>query len=244
MTISRIYQAQPIETNSSLHLDEKASHHLAHVLRAKVGEQLILFNGSGGEYRAEISQIGKKGVEVTVLSFTAREVESPVAIHLAQGMARGEKMDFIIQKAVELGVNKITPLVTARCNVRISSEQAEKRLAHWESIAQSACEQSGRNYVPVIAAPVRLKDWFANSRADLSFVLSPHVSDKFPVKDPASIRSVQVLIGPEGGLDNQEVKEAQNLGFLPLSLGPRVLRTETATIAALTALQCRYGDLT
>jgi len=244
VSVSRFYQSQPLTVDTCLHLDDKAAHHLAHVLRAKVGDRVILFNGAGGEYLAEISQIVKKGVEVRVLSFTAREVESPVAIHLAQGIARGEKMDFIIQKAVELGVKKITPLLTARCNVRLSAEHTQKRLLHWQSIAQSACEQSGRNYVPVIHPPMLLKDWLTKSQADLSFVLSPHVVDKFPAEDAASIKTVQILIGPEGGLDNQEVSDACARGFLPLTLGPRILRTETATIAALAALQYRYGDLT
>ena len=159
MTISRIYQDTLIELNQTLQIDEKASHHLARVLRAKVADTLILFNGQPfqgqlGEFEAVITQIHKKVIEVKILRFHPANTESPLNICLAQGIARGEKMDFIIQKACELGVNAIQPLITSRCNVKLEGEREEKRLMHWRSVIQSACEQSGRNHLPTIAAPI------------------------------------------------------------------------------------------
>ncbi len=242
MSISRIYQLIPLQVSARVRLDEKASHHLARVLRAKVGEKLTLFNGEGGEYLARITQIDKKGVEVEVLQFSEREAESPLTIHLAQGIARGEKMDFIVQKAVELGVNNIIPLITERCNVRFDEGREEKRLAHWQSVVVSACEQSGRNRVPRVLPPVRLEKWFSEIEVDVGFVLSPHVQVKLS-SIAIDCKSVALLIGPEGGLSEQEIEMAMRKGFLPLNLGPRVLRTETATLAAVTMVQGWLGDM-
>lgn len=242
MSISRIYQPIDLSVQSSVRLDDKASHHLARVLRASVGDQVVVFNGQGGEFSAVITHIDKKGVTVNVTDFNPREVESPINIHLAQGMARGEKMDFIVQKAVELGVAKITPLLTERCNVRLDHSREEKRLQHWQAVVTSACEQSGRNRLPEIEAPLSLKDWLSQVKADYCFVLSPHVKQKLPVETLPDNAVIVVLIGPEGGLSDQEVRMAVDYGFLPLNLGPRVLRTETAAIAAIAALQLQYGD--
>jgi 16S rRNA (uracil1498-N3)-methyltransferase len=241
VSISRIYQPVPLQPQARLRLDEKASHHLARVLRATTGDTLTLFNGEGGEYEAVITHIDKKGVDVEIRSFNTRDAESPVEIILAQGIARGEKMDFIVQKAVELGVTTIIPLITERCNVRLEGEREEKRLQHWQSVISSACEQSGRNRLPAITAPLAFKEWLPQVQADLRFVLSPHVDKKLSeaMSSPASIL---LLIGPEGGLSDQEVAMAIGQQFLPLNLGPRVLRTETATIAVLSVMQLRFGD--
>jgi 16S rRNA (uracil1498-N3)-methyltransferase len=242
VTISRIYQSVELSVASSVRLDEKASHHLARVLRASVGDKIILFNGQGGEFSAVITQIDKKSVTVSLTEFIPREVESPINIHLAQGMARGEKMDFIVQKAVELGATRITPLLTERCNVRLDSAREEKRVQHWQAVVTSACEQSGRNRLPELDAPLSLKDWLSQVKADYCFVLSPHVKQKLPAKTLPDHAVIVVLIGPEGGLSDHEVNMAIDHGFLPLNLGPRVLRTETAAIAAIAALQLQYGD--
>lgn len=239
----RIYQAILLAVHESVHLDEKASHHLGRVLRAEVGDHLTVFNGQGGEYAAEITSISKKSVIVKLTGFIARDVESPIKIHLAQGIARGEKMDFIIQKAVELGASSITPLITERSNVRFDKEREEKRMQHWQAVVVSACEQSGRNRVPEVLAPMTMHTWLPQVKADLSFVLSPHVDAKLPDKKLAEGASVVLLIGPEGGLTETEIAMASQHGFTPLNLGPRVLRTETATLAAVTALQVCYGDL-
>ncbi len=242
MTVSRIYQSAVLNSGASLRLDEKASHHLGRVLRASVGEKLIIFNGQGGEYDALITHIDKKGVDVEIQGFRDRDLEPPIDIILAQGIARGEKMDFIIQKAVELGVRKIIPLITERCNVRLDNEREEKRLQHWQSVIISACEQSGRNRLPEVAAPVDWKQWLPKAKADVCFVLSPHVDDKLPALTLKPGMSVMVVIGPEGGLSEPEVAMARQQGFAPLNLGPRVLRTETAALAALAVLQVKYGD--
>lgn len=242
MPVSRIYQSGLLVSGSHLFLHERAAHHLAHVLRIKTGDPVILFNGEGGEYQALVTQVNKKGVEVKVGDFVSREVESLLRIGLAQGIARGEKMDWIIQKAVELGVSQIMPLTTERSNVRLTGEREAKRHLHWESVAVSACEQCGRNRLPSIASPSELMDWLPTAAADYRFVLSPYVNDKLPVQMPADA-SIILLVGPEGGLSDAEAAKAMAAGFTPLGLGPRVLRTETAAIAAIAALQSRYGDL-
>lgn len=243
MPISRIYQPVSLAMHQTLQLDEKASHHLARVLRFQKGDHLIVFNGEGGEYTAEIIGLSKKSVDVMLTGFIAREAESPINIHLAQGVARGEKMDFIIQKAVELGVSSVTPLVTERSNVRLDKEREEKRMQHWLGVAVSACEQSGRNRVPQVLSPMALNAWLPQTKADLSFVLSPHVEAKLPDKKLPPNASIALLIGPEGGFSEAEVAMASQHGFIPLNLGPRILRTETATLAAVTAMQVCYGDL-
>jgi 16S rRNA (uracil1498-N3)-methyltransferase len=241
MSQTRLYQPVPLSVDSSLRLDEKAGHHLARVKRANVGDVVVIFNGQGGEYSGVIAHIDKKGVDVNLTSFREADRESPIAIYLAQGMARGEKMDFIVQKAVELGVKGIIPLITERCNVRLAGEREEKKVEHWRSVAISACEQCGRNRVPQVASPVLLREWSENVQADRRFVLSPHVSGRAIVSE--GVKSLVLLIGPEGGLSEVEMAWVKEKGFLPLNLGPRVLRTETAAITAVSVLQFQFGDL-
>ncbi|MBV9575389.1 MAG: 16S rRNA (uracil(1498)-N(3))-methyltransferase, partial [Gammaproteobacteria bacterium] len=194
MPIARIYQALSLQPGMQYRLSEKASHHIAHVLRARRGEKLFIFNGEGGEYAAIIQQIDKKGVEVAISHFIAREAEPPVAIHLAQGIARGDKMDFIVQKAVELGAKTIIPLITERCNVKWDEKRKEQRVQHWQSVAISACEQSGRNHLPTITAPCSLNECLVNTTGDLRFVLSPHVHNKLPVCDLTPKANIVLVI--------------------------------------------------
>lgn len=241
--MTRVYQNQTLKVNTDLQLDEQASHHLSRVLRMAVGDALTVFNGEGGEYEAVIQQINKKNMVVKLVQFSPREAESPINITLAQGLARGEKMDFIVQKAVELGVKQVVPLITERCNVKLEGAREEKRVQHWQSVAVSACEQSGRNYVPTVSAPINLATWLSQAKADKCFVLSPHVTDKMPEEKLPAGTNIILLIGPEGGLSDAEVKAAIAHGFLPLNLGPRVLRTETAPLVSITMLQAYYGDL-
>ncbi len=243
MPISRIYQATELKEHGVIELDEKASHHLGRVLRAVSGDELILFNGQGGEYAAVIALVSKKAVTVELKRFIDRDAESPVQIHLAQGIARGEKMDFIVQKAVELGASHIIPLVTERCNVRLSGDREGKRIEHWQSVIISACEQSGRNRIPHLSMPLSLAEWLEQVEVDQGYVLSPHVAGELVTTASVPPLSIAALIGPEGGLSDQEVIAANQQGFANLNLGPRVLRTETATIAALSLLQMQYGDL-
>lgn len=244
MPISRIYQPVIIKSGSTLTLDEAASHHLARVLRAEENDEVTVFNGHGGEYRCAITRIEKKHVTVMVGDFIDRDSESPLEIILAQGISRGEKMDFTIQKAVELGVTQIIPLLTERCNVKLDEERKQKRVQHWQSVVISACEQSGRTRVPEVLPPQSLSAWLAKASVDQGFVLSPHVETKLkdiPIQKNAR---VALLIGPEGGLSESEIRQAYEIkGFLPLSLGPRILRTETAALVAITTLQCFFGDL-
>lgn len=238
----RIYQAGALQSQTVVTLDEKASHHLARVLRASVGDPLILFNGEGGEYAAVITEIKKKNIIAEVKQFIAREVESPIHITLLQGIARGEKMDWIIQKAVELGVNKIIPLITERCNVRLKDEREEKRVQHWQSVIISACEQSGRNKLPELTAPQIFNDCISQIEAPYRFVLSPHVDKKLMINKPHANDHIVLLVGPEGGLSEIEINSAMSHQFMALNLGPRVLRTETAALAAMSMLQSLYGD--
>jgi 16S rRNA (uracil1498-N3)-methyltransferase len=243
MTIPRIYQAQTLAEGAQVTLDEMAAHHLARVLRCQRGDAVTLFNGEGGEFASVIENISKKAVTVTAGKFNAREAESQLNLCLAQGIARGEKMDYIIQKAVELGVKQIVPLLTERSTVKLTGERRDKRWQHWQSIIISACEQSGRNRLPELLPVHSLLEWLPLVKADQGFVLAPLSARKLQdYKLNASARVI-LLVGPEGGLSDQEISWAQAQQFSALNLGPRILRTETAALAALTALQCTLGDM-
>jgi len=243
MPISRVFQNCALIEGTSLALDANASHHLSRVLRAKQGDEFIIFNGLGGEYAATITHIDKKAVHVLISEFNPREAESSLDLWLAQGISRGEKMDYTIQKAVELGVKKIIPLFTERCNVKLDQERLSKRLEHWQAIARSAAEQSGRNIIPEILTPTTLENALSMMQAHWRFVLSPHVSQKLHTIQIDKLQSVLLLIGPEGGLSEREIMLTKAQNFLPLNLGPRIMRTETAAVAAITALQCYFGDM-
>ncbi len=238
----RIYQPIPLKTDTAITLDEAASHHVARVLRATLSDEIIIFNGEGGEFEATITEITKKNVIVYIKKFLARDVESPLELWLAQGISRGEKMDFTIQKAVELGVTKIIPLLTERCNVQLNAEKKQKRWEHWQAIIIHACEQSGRTTLPKLSLPEEFSSWIKKApKASANFVLTPDAKNAFKINDIP--KTAQILIGPEGGLSAKEIEEACQLGFTPTKLGPRILRTETAGVAALSVLQCLYGDL-
>lgn len=243
MAISRIYQAVPLQVGAILRLDDKASHHLGRVLRAVAGDTVTLFNGEGGEYLTRIVRIDRKGIDVCIQTFIEREVESPIQLYLAQGIARGEKMDFIIQKAVELGVTKIFPLNSERSHVRLDKEREQKRLLHWQAIVVSACEQSGRNRLPIVMPPLSVTAYLQTIQTTHCFVLSPHVKPSLQPINASLGDTVALLIGPEGGLSDAEVALAEQHGYQPLRLGPRVLRTETATVAALAIIQAQLGDM-
>jgi 16S rRNA (uracil1498-N3)-methyltransferase len=241
--MTRIFQSIILQENSQVQLDEEATHHVARVLRGKVGDVLTLFNGEGGEFECAITRIDKKNVTVDVKKFSSHEAESSLELYLAQGISRGEKMDHTIQKAVELGVKKIIPLFTERCNVKLDEDRKEKRFQHWRSIVIGACEQCGRNRVPEIFEPKNFSAWCKSVEADWKFVLAPSAEKKLSEYSIQKNARVVLLIGPEGGLSEKEIAEAFSKGFLPLSLGPRILRTETAGVAAVTALQSMAGDM-
>lgn len=242
MRLTRIYHPAPLETGQTLILTDWASHHLATVLRAKLGQSLLLFNDTALEYQAVISKIDKKKVQVSIKETKEVMVESPLSVHLGQGLCRGDKMDFVIQKAVELGVTDITPLLTEFGNVKLNAQRMAKKQQHWQQVAISACEQSGRVKVARIHPVAPLSTWLAKVGDSLRLTLAPQGSKK--LKDlPDKAESVALLIGPEGGLSEQEIHLSQQHDFLPLSLGPRILRTETAPITMLSLLQGRFGDL-
>jgi 16S rRNA (uracil1498-N3)-methyltransferase len=241
--MTRIFQSVPLKTQTLLTLDEAASHHLARVLRAKVGESITLFNGEGGEYQTTIHEITKKNIQVKIHSFIPDERESSLELYLAQGISRGEKMDYTIQKAVELGVKKIFPLLTERCNVKLDEDRREKRLQHWRSIIIGACEQSGRNRLPELFPAQTFQEFILKTSADWKFVLAPLAAQKLSSLAIPKTSSVVLCIGPEGGLSDSEIKQAEQQQFIPLNLGPRILRTETAAVAALATLQFHCGEL-
>ena len=241
---TRLFQAIPLKEGERVWLDAQASHHLAGVLRARRGDTLTLFNGEGGEFAATLLRIEHRKVEVAIGAWQPRNIESPLRLHLGQGISRGEKMDFTLQKAVELGVSAVTPLLTTRCNVRLQKERFEKKWHHWRAIAVHACEQCGRNTVPEIFPPMTLTGWLETLSVEQGFVLDPRASDSLKtVLAGKTLTEAALLIGPEGGLDEEEIRQALSRQFVSLSLGPRILRTETAGLAAISALQCLSGDL-
>ena len=202
---------------------------------------MVLFDGRGGEYLAHIQRIERERVVAELASWQDVERESPLAVTLVQALQAGEKMDFTIQKAVELGVRDIVPVESRRSVLRLSGERAAKRVAHWQGVAASACEQCGRNQVPLVAPLEKLENWLARpADGALRLMLAPDADEALVDLPPAS--AVQLLIGAEGGLDPQEVLAARQAGFRPVRMGPRVLRTETAGLAALAILQALWGD--
>lgn len=243
MRTIRIHVDQPLAPGTGLILPAQAGEHVARVLRLAAGDPLTLFNGDGYDYSASIRNVGKREVAVEVESAQCAGRESPLALTLAQGVARGEKMDLIVQKATELGVERIVPLLTERSEVKLDAARAEKRLAHWRAVAASACEQSGRARVPEILPTQPLAAWLATLAADGALRLA-----LLPEGDSAA-RMLQftaagglLVVGPEGGLGERDVATLQAAGFRGLRLGPRILRTETAGLAALAALQALHGD--
>jgi 16S rRNA (uracil1498-N3)-methyltransferase len=239
MRLSRLFIDIPLSLGEHA-LPEAQAHYLSRVLRLNVGAGVQLFDGSGLEYQGELTEVGKKQVRVQLSQCLPGQADSSLSIHLGQGLSRGERMDWAIQKATELGVNAITPIVSERCEVRLSDERADKRLAHWRQIAISACEQCGRSTVPVIHPPLPLSEWLHSTEAELKLVLHPVAE---PLASHESPQSLAFLIGPEGGLSDAEVLQAQGAGFHAARLGPRVLRTETAPVVALALAQHLWGDV-
>lgn len=237
MRLSRFFVDTPLSLGNQ-ELPEASAHYISRVLRLSVGAAVQLFDGSGTEYRGELAEVGKKNVTVTLREQFTGLPESNLYIHLGQGLSRGERMDWAIQKATELGVAEITPIVSERCEVRLNDERADKRLAHWRQIAISACEQCGRSVIPIVHPPVRLQEWL-KVEAALKLVLHPVAEPLVSHQPPPTLA---FLVGPEGGLNDNEVEQARAAGFKPARLGPRVLRTETAPVVALSVAQQLWGD--
>jgi 16S rRNA (uracil1498-N3)-methyltransferase len=241
MRSSRIFLNDSLAKGQMVELDKPQTHYLTSVLRLKSGDPLTLFNGKGGEYSATIKTLDKRHAIVELLEFSDINVESPVSIALGQGVARGERMDWILQKSVELGVGHITPLFTQRTNVKIPADRRASRLKHWQGVITSACEQSGRNSVPTIAAPKSILDWLQTVDAELKLVLHHRASISLSNLS-GKPKSIALFVGPEGGLTEEEIAMAEQCGFQSVKLGPRVLRTETASLTAIAALQMVFGD--
>lgn len=242
MRIPRIYHPDVLHVGHEVALFEDATNHVSRVLRMHGGQALELFNGNNLTFAAEILHTDNKKVKVKIISSRLFSRESPLHLHLGQVISRGERMEFTIQKSIELGVNIITPLFSKRCGVKISAERLAKKVQQWQKIVIAACEQCGRNTIPEVRDALLLENWCQQSDGHLKLNLSPY-AQKGINSLPQSVQHVQLLVGSEGGLTDKENDIAARYGFTNILLGPRTLRTETTALTAITALQLRYGDL-
>jgi 16S rRNA (uracil1498-N3)-methyltransferase len=239
----RFYCPQPLAIGLTIDLPEAVAHHV-HVVRLAPGEAVTLFNGDGGEYTAVLQTVEKRRASAEIKAHTARDAELPYAVTVAQALPEASKMDWIIEKAVELGAAAFQPLAARRCVVRLSGERAEKKLAHWQGVIVSASEQSGRNRLAHLAPVDDFKDWIAQQDMHRRVILTPRATQS--LADWARHQPPQaltVMVGPEGGFSDEEEDLAIAQGALPLSMGPRILRTETAALAALAALNACWGGM-
>lgn len=240
--MTRIYLDQSLECGQIVTLHEDAARHLVQVLRLRVGDGFTAFNGRGGEYAATLHSAGKRDAQAHIGVKADISRESPLHITLAQCVSKGERMDYTLQKAVELGVTRIVPLLSERSVVKLDAERWEKKLEHWRGIIISACEQSGRTRLPELEPVHNMLQWLPQiPAATLKLTLAPKASHTLRSIQPEQ-RPVLLLVGPEGGLSETEIQRTQSTGFIPLALGPRTLRTETAGVAALAAIQALWGD--
>ncbi|WP_031437114.1 16S rRNA (uracil(1498)-N(3))-methyltransferase [Methylobacter tundripaludum] len=240
MRVSRLYTSAPLTTGKLIELDDDNGHYVRTVLRLKKDAEIILFNGHGGEYLCTVAEVSRKAVLIDAGQWSDRSVESPLQITLGLGISRGDRMDLTVQKAVELGVNHITPLLTERCVVQFKGEKKPQRLLHWQKIVQHAAEQSGRTSLPPLLEVAQLQNWLGNQQG-LKVFLDPYAETTLSELKPETMK-VTLLTGPEGGFSNQERDAAKASGFIPVRLGSRILRTETASLAALAAVQMLWGD--
>ncbi|NWO05122.1 MAG: 16S rRNA (uracil(1498)-N(3))-methyltransferase [Alteromonadaceae bacterium] len=242
MRIPRIHTDSPLAVGHQCELDDNAAQHVGRVLRMQPEQELLLFNGDGHDYQARIVAASKKNVTVEVHEQLENTTESSLKVVLGQTLSKGDRMDYAVQKAVEMGVTEIVPLSTERCDVKLKGDREEKRLRHWQQVAISAAEQCGRARVPEILPVMSVTEWLAHSQGcDLRLVLHHRTEQHLSaMTKPAS---VALMIGPEGGLSAEEISQAETTGFFPVALGPRVLRTETAPVAALALCQWLWGDI-
>ncbi|MCQ8128069.1 16S rRNA (uracil(1498)-N(3))-methyltransferase [Methylomonas rivi] len=240
MRVSRLYVSAPLNVGSRIELDEDAAHYVRSVLRLKQDQAIVLFNGQGGEYRSRFSEVSRKCVRVEIEQFSDRDVESPLAVTLGMGISRGDRMDWAVQKAVELGVAQLTPLFTERCVAKLNDDKKQQRLQHWRHIVQHAAEQSGRTRVPVMDEIAELAEWVSRQQG-LRVFLDPYAAQTLADCRPEN-NHITLLSGPEGGFSDSERQFAKAAGFIPVRLGGRILRTETAVLSALSAVQTLWGD--
>jgi 16S rRNA (uracil1498-N3)-methyltransferase len=239
--IPRIFQPVSLASGRMIELDAQATAHISRVLRLKPEDALVVFNGEGGEYEATVCRVERRVATIEIGAFVERSVESPLELVLVQGVSRGERMDYTVQKAVELGVTRIVPVLTERTVVNLKGDRKDKRREHWQSVVNSACEQSGRNNIPEVAPVITLHEWLGEPNEGLKLVLHHRAEGSLPDRT-AQQDAITLLIGPEGGLSSNEISVAQTAGYFPLCLGPRVMRTETAAVAAISVLQWVWGD--
>jgi len=242
MRISRLYLDTPLAEHQTISLEGEPLHYISNVLRLKKGTELSVFNGQGGEFQAILTAVNKRSSILEIGKFTDSDNESSLSITLAQGISRGERMDFTLQKATELGVNRIIPLFTERCTVSLKAERLHKRLQHWQGIIRSACEQSGRNSLPTVEAAQNFDDFLQTKTSSCQLILDP-LSTHSLKSISSRPSSITILIGPEGGFSNRERELAYGNNYKGIQLGPRILRTETAAIASISAVQTLWGDL-
>ena len=245
MRRSRIFTDKALAESATVELDARNNHYLMHVLRVKQGQALQLFNGSGREFNAHVDALTRKSVRVLITEeVNSTVVESPLHTTLGIAISKGDRMDWVIQKATELGVNVIQPLVTERVDVKLNAERREKKFVHWQATLTSACEQSGRCVLPSLQPLKSIDEWLPNDNSDCKLILRAKADSFEQVKSDftSTPQSASVIIGPEGGLSPEEITAAVAQGYHPVGFGSRVLRTETAPIVALSILQTSWGD--
>ena len=244
MALTRLFIDAELRSGQKLRLDSAQARYIGRALRLRIGDQLTVFNGQGGEFCAQAKSITRNAATLLIGEHSDRGTESALKVHLVQGISRGERMDFVIQKATELGVKRISPVHTAYGVVKLDATRAANRRDHWQSVAESACEQAGRTRPPLIDPPMDLNAWFGGraKQPDTDLILRPFTTTPLTsITTPAT--KVCLLIGPEGGFNDSEYDDASAAGFQAVSLGPRILRTETAATAALAIVQSMWGDL-
>jgi 16S rRNA (uracil1498-N3)-methyltransferase len=242
MRTIRLFHSGELPSIGEIELDAEAKRHLVTVLRSTQGQAVELFNGDGFNYQGILSHIEKKRAVVTIQAREKSNNESPISLHLYQAVSRGDKMDLTIQKAVELGVNQITPMTTERCGVKLNDQRWQKKFQHWQKVIQSACEQSGRTSVPQLNTITSIEHLIESKREFASCIVLDPVASHSLSEYEASTKSLSVIIGPEGGLTEQEIQRLCAAGCQGVRLGPRILRTETAGLAVISVLQARFGD--
>ncbi len=239
MRVSRLYVAVSLNVGDQVQLDDDAAHYVRSVLRLKQDQAIVLFNGQGNDFSGRFSEVSRKTVRVRIEQKIERSVESPLQIHLGLGVSRGDRMDWAVQKAVELGVNRLTPLITERCVIKFNDDKKQQRQQHWQHIVQHAAEQSGRTLLAELTPVAAISDWVAHQQG-LKLFLDPYAEQSLADLQPDGL--VTFLSGPEGGFTEPERELARAAGFVPVRMGARILRTETAVLSALAAAQSLWGD--
>ena len=240
----RVHTKQPLSSGTEIILDDFAAKHIGTVLRLNPGKFVTIFNGEGGEFKSTITKINRNKITLLVGEHVKTTNESPLNIHLGIGISRGDRMDTVIQKSTEVGVTEITPLFTERVGVKLQNDKLKSRLLHWQKVCISACEQSYRTKIPIINSPKRIENWIHGAPAQKKIMLDPEGKTQIStLKNDNAIVDISLLIGPEGGFSVREVEIAKNSEFDQISLGPRILRTETAPIVAISIFQLIWGDI-